>query len=1095
MSEHPIIQYLRLTLVPCLARLFGKRRRLSSLCLFLTLCICALLLSALCLTLGQNLASLDTLTAAFDKYITAHGVTTRNQPFRESVRTVLTYAEAEIYVTHVCFILLWLATSLAAVYRVFSEAVATEKYVYALYIIYGADTKLLKKSIMREFWVLGLPALILSLPPGLLLCRDTSAAGGLSLLVILEMLVLFFVLSLLCARRVTKRLFKESCVELMTAIDTSEYIESPRRVSLKRALRKRSGWGYAVLSFGRMRKYRLTHALTVALIGAVLFSMTALTLPDNYATGDSTHEYTLTFESGVSFRSLEEDYLPAIESLEAVVYTSSRATDTADRIGTHLMLRPNQVSDAESADLLQQEDKWALDTVKIICGDGATETELGEKSAVIPEKFQGRPMTPLGYTVDTVKAGEAVYVYPEQNGEPTIKVGDTVEVAIPDGVEGYERYGDHITVKITSRVAVGWVYTAQTFNYPVVEKVCPRIYEDYLILNPADYGTVTGTVQTDPVSVTETYAEELEMAEGQCYLLLPETLKKAYGSLSHVTVITPPTTVKKAFESISLLDGKMTTLPTDTYFINETSRYAGIYLGRAEEYAASAEAVGVMTERMDTVLDKKAGETPLATQYRIAGRTYVADLSAPCVIFPNGEQVSFTSMATELSAMTLTDSGCGDEGLYFMDTETAVLTAGDDTAYRKGTRLQLTTDIPNDFADAIKEAHMSLVCGRGSYQLTQGSISAVFKNGKRTYLLFDLDASSNLSLDEYPVVIVGEGSYLPVGEATADSIRTLSDLDSMLVFQGDPKEERENAILLQGDIATNILTVTTEREAGLAESLEASEAILRLPEAHPYALAAGDAIHVAVSQPLTLDMTEVGQTKLDLLACRLERLNHSYLSLTLAAVEIDAALTSPVLILSEDTFSSVCGRSGVIPELHVYVNSHASTEALGEVSVTLHGLTAEGISLHTNNTVLRSQGTGSQRYPAILQAMLPPLCLLILLLTLSSARTLYLRREKERSAYVAAGEHGRMRFQMALGEGLLSCLWGGGLYALLCPVFILLLKLFCGRFHVPLKPESFSLTAFFVILGLILASSLGASLLSLIRPVQPAKANKGGPAL
>ncbi len=1082
-SENPFVQYVRLTLLPCFSRLFGRRRLLSSLCLFLTLLVCALLLTALCLTFGQNLASLDALSAAFDDYVTAHGVSASNQPFRESVRTVLAYATAEIYVTHVCFIFLWLITSLAAVYRVFSESVATEKYVYALYIIYGADTKQLRKSIIREFWVLGLPALAISLPMALELCRDETAISGFSLLCAGEMLVFFFILSLLCAYRVTGRLFKESCIQLMTAIDTSEYIESPRRTSLKRIFKKKGGFGYALTAFVRMKKYRLTHALSVALIGAVLFSMTALTLPDNYAMGDSTHEYTLTFENGVSFEALEHDYLPAIESLEAVVSTSSQASDTAERIGTHLMLLPNQVSDETDADLLQQEDKWALDTVKIACGDGVTGMELGEQTAVIPDEFKTRPLNELGYTLAALKAGEAAYVYPyhpDQSGEPEIQIGDTIEIAIPDGVEGYDRYSNHITVRVTKLVPVSWVYTIQTFDCPTVEPVCPRILEDYLFLSPADYDTVTDTVHTDPVAVTETFTEELALTEDSCYVILPEHMKNDEHALSHVTVITPNKVIKKAFTPKTLTDGQAIELPTDTYFINDTYKYSGIYLGKVTDYAASVDAATAMAERMNTVLDKDMGDAPLVTQFRIVGKSYSDDLAAPCVIFKHGGEVIFTSMATDLSAMTLTSAKCNDKALYFMNTEAAVLTADDETVYTSGTHIFLTTDIPGDFVAAMDKSGIQLICPRGDYQLTSSHVKASFQNGSKSFVILTFDGSSNLSKDRYPAVINGQGSYLPVGDMSANTIVTLSDIDSMLVFNGDPKEERDNATVLQGDIASNDFVLMTEKEAGLRQALGENEAILRLPKEHPYALASGNLVHAAVSQPLVLDLTQMGLTGTDLLAYQISQFRHTYLPITLISVEIDSSLSSPVLIVSEDTFCAICGRDGVITELDIYVNSHTSLETLSEVSMTLHGLTAEGISLDTRNTVLRSHGTGSHRYPTVLGFMIPPLCGLIPLLLASSAYTLYLRREKERSSYVAAGEDRRMHVTMTISEGLLSCLLHGGLYALLCPLLILILKLFCGKFHVPLRPEGFTWIAFLAILALILLSTLCTSLAALL---------------
>lgn len=1098
LSENPILQYIRLTLLPCLTRLFGKRRRLSSLCLLLTLTVSALLLSMLCLTFGQNLASLDTLTTAFNEYVTAHGVTLGNQPFRESVRSVLTYAEAEVYVTHVCLLGLWLVTSAAATLRVFSESVATEKYVYALYIIYGADTKRLRRSIIREFWVLGLPALLLSFPLGLRLCHDPATVSGFSLLYAAEMLVLFFLLSLLCAHRVTGRLFRESCVQLMTAIDTSEYIESPRRISLRRTLRKKSGFGYALTAFGRMRKYRFTHALSVALIGAVLFSLSALTLPDHYATDASTHEYTLTFENGVSFDALNREYLPAIESLEAVVSTTSHASDTAERLGLHLSLLPRQVSDDHSPSLLQQEDKWALDTVKIACGDGVTGTELGERSVVIPEEFKNRQVEEFGYTLATLRAGEAAYVYPEQDGEPDIQIGDTVEIAIPDGVEGYDRYGNHITVTVSKLVPVGELHTLKTFNDPFIETICPRIFEDYLYLSPEDYGIISGIRQALPISVTETFSEELGLTEDGCYLLLPEKLKNTYADLSHVTVITPKEAVKKAYFSYERTDEKAPELPTDTYFINDTYQYAGIYLGEAEDYAASPDATETMADRMSTILDPEdEDDAPMATEFRVIGRSYTTDLSAPCVVFMQGEEVIFTSMATELSAMTLKASGCTDKALYFMDVEAAVLSVDDDAVYEKGTQLYLTTDLPDDFVTAMAEAEVPLIRPRENYTLTDGNVRATFKGSDgQPYVVFRLSPESDLCHDRYPAVINGVGSYLPVGDATADSILTLSDIDSMLVFYGDPKGERDNAAVLQGDIVTNQFILMTEKEAGLSDTLGENEAILRLPEAHPYALESGDLVHMAIAQPLSLDLLQMDLKGLDLLAYQLERLDHAYLPITWSRIEVAPDLTVPVIIVSEEVFCTLCGREGVVSDLNIYVDSYATLEELSEVSATLHGLTAEDIILDNRNTVLRSHGTGSQRYPSLLRSMIPPLCALIPLLLLSSARTLYLRREKERSGYVAAGDNRRMQIQMALGEGLLSALFSGGLYALLCPLFMLVLKLFCGKFHVPLSPDGFTVSGFVAIFGLILLSACLCALPNL-RPrshnhLPPKHRKKGG---
>ncbi len=1078
LSKNPVIQYLRLQLYPSLARLFGKRRRLSSLCLLLTLFLCSLLLSCLSFTLGQNLASLTTLTSDFDAYITAHGVTDSNQLFRESVRVVLAQAKLEIYVTHACFLSLWLITAWVAVHRVFKESVATEKYVYALYVIYGADTRQLRKSILREFWILAIPAAVLALPVGIVICQDAAAVGDFPLFVIAEMLAALMLLSLLCSHRITKQLLKESCVRLMSALDTSEYIGSPRHISLKRTLRKKNGLGLSLVSFGRMKSYRFLQALTLSLIGAILFCMTALTLPDNYATEDTSLAYVLSFKNGVSYEAMENDYLPAIESLEAVVMTENHASDTADRLGTHLLLEPRQIGNLEHPDLLKMEDKWAMDTVKIACGDGITDKELGEQTAVIPEKYKDRALTKLAYTLDTLQTGEAAYVYPEQNGAPKIQVGDTVEIAIPDGAEGYDRYGDHITVEIAEVIPIGWVYTIKTFDFPEIEPVCPRIFEDYLFLSPNDYAEVSGIPQTTPAPVTEADAELFRLADYSCYLLLPESMKQMYGELSYITVITPDKPVKKAFTSIRETDDTKPSLPTDTYFINDTSQYAGIYLGRAEDYASSSHAVDAMDAYMESVLDKDKGDAAIATQYPVAGRSFCQGLNAPCVIFAHGDRVSFTSLDTELSAMQLRTGTCMDRALYFMDGEAVVLTSDDDKAYAPGTTMLLTTELPPAFLDAMEKAEVALNAPERKYQLTESRVITSFQKGNSQVLILSFVGGSLAARDRYPIAINGMGSYLPVNDRLADSILTLADIDSMLVFQGNPKEERDRANILQGDIAINHFTLTTEREAGLSPALAAKNAILLLPEEHPYALKAPDLVHVAISQPLTLALTQMDLQGVDLLAYQLEALEHSYLPLTLTSVQTDASLSAPTLVVSEDTFCQICGRDDVISDMKIYVDSHSSLEALAELSEVLARYLSSSVTLDTSNAVLQSRATGSQRYPALLRVMILPLCLLLLLLPLSSARTLELRREKERSAYVAAGIHRKMSLHMSLGEGLWASLLSCGLYVIFCPVLTLLLKLFGGKFHVPLKPESFSPVAFLFILALILLSAMGTALLS-----------------
>lgn len=1082
-TENFLIRFFRMTLSPILRRVFGRRRLLSTLCLFAALLISATLLSGLCFAFTANLNTLDALQVSYDEFINTGGLTTSAEGFRAAVREVLSAAKLEILITHVLLLLLWLIPSVAAVSRVLNEAVESEKYVYALYIVYGADPQKLRRQLYTEFLTLGLPALLLGMIAARWICASVMEAGAPTLTSFLEVLLLFGSLTVISARRVTGRLFKKTCIKLLDASDTSEYIHSPRRSRIPKRPHRCGGRYYASLAFRRMGKYHLVRALSVGLVAAVLFVLSGITLPDTYAKSDVTLEYAMTFPNGISYDTLNDEHISALSPLTAIAYTETNGSDTADRLGTHLLMNTEQIGDG-TEEAYYTGDRWAFDELKIACADGNVEAELGGEvdiTGLVPSHW----LIERTYALDSLQPGQAIYVYPQ--GEEHYTLGSHVELSLPSE-DGFSPEGDMLTVEIVSTEEIGWIVAYENPRLPPV-KVAPRITEDYLFLSAADYGRLTGTVKHSPVDVTETFPMELDLEVGSCYLLLPEALSATYAALSTLTTVTPTEPIIQPFEKKSLNEDKKT-LPTDEYYINRTIERTGIYLGDAATFTRDTQAMQAMggrfiggdwTGSLDSLPDMKI------TEYTVAGHRTCEGISQPYVVFVHDENTIFTTYwQTDLSAVSLSDSGIEDSHLYYTVSDFPVLTL-DEGDCQVGDTLFLGTEVPADFCTAMEQAGIPL--GRTStrsYEFTKGRIQTIFSSpsGKR-FLVYAADASSDLALDKYPAVITGKNSYVPVGDTSVNSIASLKDSGSMLLIResraGAPTQD---AIRVDGHWADNNFTLApnfVHREVGTVAD---GEAVLLMPDQASYRISEGDSLRLAISQDLqaggVIDPSLAGLEGLSLLEQQMSRLTYRYVTLRVSSVRRDAEITEPVLILSEDTFSTVCNRTGTVTRMDIYVNANASISALSKIYSVLNEVSANGdASLDFHGRILRSRATGTQHYLSLLRIMILPLAALLPILMLSSRRSLELRRREERQAYLAAGGNRGLQLSMCLWEGLWLCLCNVAVSAVACPLIALIMAIIGGKLHAPFTLNSFSTADLASILILTAVCSVLTSCLSL----------------
>lgn len=1073
------------TLSPMLKRAFGKRRRVSTVCLCLTLLISSMLLTLLCMSFANNLEELDILKENYDAFIHENGKISTADPFRLAVREALSVAQAEILVTHVLMLLLWLLPSVAGVAVVLSEAVGCETYTYALYVIYGADPKRLRRQIYGELFVVGLPALLVGIFGAWGVAYGLFGMTKVAFDVVFEVVLLYGLLILLCATAVTSRIFRRSCVKLLNNADTSAYIHSPRISRVPKRIRSHGGFYYASLSFLRMRKYHLTRALSLCLVAAVLFVLSGLTLPETYADTSAAREFTLTFSQGVNGETLQSNYLPAIEYCDGVVSAAATSGDEASRLGTHMLLEEHELGGGSDqiAKTVYTGDKWAFDTLKIACADGDTYTELGGNMTLpspYDKLFEDFPEL-KGYHLDAMAPGTAVYVYPKDGPQMAGMVGSFVDISLPDGEEGYDPYGQHITVKVVAAVEVTHLTYQPDPDLPFRVDLGARITEDYLFISPQDYGALRGETYTQPIDLTEAYPEDMALAEGECYLLLPPEQVAAYTTLSTLTLLTPEAPVLEAFADPKFSSGEPNTLPTDTYAINQTVSRTGIYLGNEAEFLADQDALMSMSQRIAG--KPTSGVASMAcSEYSIKARRGVEGLTTPCVVFASDEHTTFVTWGTPVTALTLqnavqadvveTDENATDapteetpaSRLYFAVCESLVLQAHDGNAvtYKAGERMYLGTDVPKAFYDAMENARISIRQEPWSYQLTQGTLQGVLgmATGEK-FLLWQMSPTSNLATSHYPPVFTGVNCYLPMGDVKVSSVMSPDLADVMLVTQDSGGTPRDTATRLSGKYAYNDFVLRPDFEMPALGSLAQGEAVLLLPEGDAsLVILEGQMLRLGVYQPLGLAADDPLLYTMDdaytRLQVQLSTLTYDYHGVTVEEVQVSGDVTAPTLVLSESDFCRVMARDGAVSEIDVYVDAHISLDALGELHETLQALVASsGGICEMRGAVLRSQATGTQRYLSVLRTMLLPLSAILPLLLLSSAHTLGLRRREEWQAFVAAGGDRRRHMAMCLWEGVLKCVLYAVCYLVMCPLAVLLVKVIGGKLHMPFVMSGF----------------------------------------
>ena len=1079
-----LVNLYRLRLIPTVKRMLDRRRFSYTLLTVGVLTVCAAALSLLVSYAAQSVTALDGLAEEYELFLAKFlSAGNKRSPMPEMGEVIALAKGGAVAVALFCGGL-WLVLSTVAVGWVMTAVMESEAYVYGLFMIYGADRKQLSRQLSLEFILAGLPAVSAGIPLGFLAYRLAGGSGGLSAGLIFVSALAFLLLILVSASFLSGRVLKRPCMGLLNASDTSDLTVSPRRSRLGGLKGRRGSLGSALLAFVRMRRHFISLALVTAIVAASAFG--SLSLGGGAGQTADSPSHTFYFQSGVSAEDLRFNYLEPLDGHAAVREFSYAVTDTAEGLGTHLKLTEAQNPTRSGVYLGAQ---YATDSIRIACGDGDAYYELGGSTPVPPE-FSHIPieaMSRLGYDLEAVPVGCAVYVFPEQTG-PTLdlKVGDHITLSLPTGQNGslsqkVETESETVTLRIVDTVEVGNVIIPEDGT-----ELFPRITEDYLYISPPDYEAFSGDDRAVPFTAEEVYPDELfgEDSEDTCILAVPDGYFKGGEAPDTVTVIHPAETARELFSS------DKNELDHEEYFINQTYRGTGIYLGTEKEYLTDPNAAPLLEEMAKKALSRyyEGGDVTLTRkEYRVSTVISMPERSKPYIILPRTDEVNYNRLLNDLCALRLGDISKDAPALKSVVHEAYVLSTS--MSFRNfgyGGHLYLGTALPGDFPTAMEAAGVPLQLPAPTFAHSRVTARGSFSLGDTHYLLAEPFSDFNprvypqIDADQYPRLVTGVGSFYTVGETVTNSVLSAKEKDFYALFhEDDIGGLKAESIPMAGYYAVSDWVISPASEADTQEKPPRGSCVLAVPSPEKIPFRVGDTVSVAVRQDtsaLANDPELMGLTGDRLLAYLQERLIYEYVTVEVAAVVQGERET---VILSDEDLGLILGQDGIYRKLEVYLyptvtmedylDFHAAAKALSKAP-------AGEVTMLYDESFITSTAEGLE--PAVLMRSVGVAALLLLpLLLMSSQFLFYGKREEEYAILYAIGKTPRERRTVFAAEVCLFCVTVVLAAALACPVGYGLVLTVTDMLGLPLPAGVFSPLLYGGILG---AAALSSALVGIL---------------
>ena len=1087
-----------LTLHPTLRRMFGKRRRGNTILLICTFFLIAAMLSVICLSYHINLRENDRLAADYTAYISSTAFTSdeaSSAAARQAHNHIL-YSKMELTSVFIFLMTIWVILSTFALSRVFHATVERDKYVYGLYVTFGSDTRQIRRQIYTEFLQAALIALAAAIPAASLITGAVYRQNGQHFspgtAPYLQIFLWLFVVSLIGAGYLARQITKSTCVELMTALDCSDYVTSPR---ISRPLGRHSRNGalrYARLAIRRMRGYYIPLVLTVSVVAAVFFGSMNLALGGEREAAESVHEYTIEFSRGLTSKELSSGYLDHLMGVDDVQSVDALANGRAELLGTHLLAEKSLFRPTEEEPPVDCGAYYATEDIRILCADGNTRAEFGG-DVIIPPAWQDKAFfieTTYNYG-QIPKVGSAIYFYPEERAaELGVSVGDSLQLAIPrSGNEGKsleEKLSDgmyeYLSVTISAVVQIPGVRYV-TLND--AEYVCPRITEDYLMLNPEDYAVISQNETVEMLALDELYREDLHFGtlKAPVALLLPEDYSGP--ELSVIQMFQPMAQVTEPYGVVDPLDSHNSRyLDSDEFYINRTAYHTYFYFGTDGEYDNDAEALDQMMRIEGTSLSKYE-----QIELTVVDRILCPDLTEPCLVLPNDGFLS--AYDGDLCILGLRQNA----PLYAVQKELFLF--GTEQLLRQseyvGRQLFSHTEIEAGFFEEMRAQGLyTTYKNESAYELSTFNIRALFELDQMSCFLVELSPYCNLGMDNYPAYMVPGRDFIFYDGLGGKTDVPLSRADSYLMFDRQAYRKSNTLPIAQvGEFcATNDLTVSVADainaallSPGLeAPTLAANEAVLVLGRDSSLTPSPGDYIQMAIQGEFYLDPNDpqvAALTGNDLLRYMMERhISFRYISLQLTDV-IRGEGDEDIIYLSEDAWQRIRRTDSTYQTLDIHLFGDTDLISLIKTAARIRALMGNWqsvenrVTLIEHNRLWKTVTTGACNYPAIIRVLSILLILLLPLLWCSPQMMHFHKRREEFEVMTAIGRtRGYLRRMIAL-ECLLITLAAGAFVTLLCPFSVLCIQAAIYMLELPFVLSDFDTRAYlFMIIFVMFCSAL-----------------------
>ena len=1078
-----LVNLYHLRFVPTVKRMCARRRLAYTLLTAGILCLSASVLSMLVLHGAGLLSAYAEMEEAFRAFLADSRTPVEKLPDMEKI---LASSKAASLVAAGMGGVVWLVLSVTAVGRIMASVIESEAYIYGLYMIYGSGRKQLRRQLSTEFLLEGLVALAVGIPLGYGLLPNRV---GFSLLGVLLILVGFLLLILLCSTVLAHSILGRSCLRMLNAADTSDYTVSPRRSHTAGLTKKpRGAMASAALAVWRMRKHYLSLALVIAVIAALIFSMLST---EGQAVSVPSSAFRMRFAEGVDAQALDQNYLSYLHPSPAVSRLEYRVSGTAESLGTHVLV--NEAASGTPEDSVRLGDRFATASFRIACGDGDTFDELGG-NVTIPREFRGMELTDFGYRLDAVPVGGATYVYPAGSPPPfDLKVGDEVRLYLPsaDGVgDMADRVANdraYVTVTVSEVVPVGSIMVEKTN-----QEVCPRITEDYLYLNPLDYGLFDGQTHAQGFTSEDADGSELFRYEdgSTCILVVPESGGETIPVPSHVTVIAPTEPVTAPFHD------QDDTLPDDTYFVNLTYKGTGVYLGTEQEFLADYDAEDEMIAytRRSLKQYKYSPITPMTrTEYRVERVIYTEPGSRPYLILLNGPEVNYTTIGGDVCAFRLYSiSSKAGPNLQMIADEAYLL----ETDVLLGSSFYLRqacigTHLLPHFLEEMKAHHVSLQFSEGWFTHTVSTIKGSFSLEKQNYLIAEPYTEDRYELgylqaEEYPRVIKGTGSFSIIGSTKGESFLSASELGAFGLFSdASIGQMRAESVTIESLYARADWVITPACETEPRMEIPAGHGIL-ITDGDPGScpIRVGDTVPVAIradTTPLLRDPEIMGLGGIKLLAYLLDRADYRYLQIKIDEVRQGEGTG---LILSEADTATVLGKNGVYEDLEIYLSPDTGMEEYLRLYAEVFDLTnraGTNATMTFDEDFMVESKVSAAHDSRVLRQIGFVAVWMIPLLLLAAEMVFYEKREEEFDIFSTVGQSPRKRRRQFAAEWGLTALVLGLSAAIACPIGYILTLMLADRVGATIPFSVFDPILYVQMLLPILLSCLAAGLITHLR--------------